>query len=60
MRMLYQGLPLRVPACQKPGHHLPGSPEFCTFDAFMNRVKQMVPNYETDCASDQRVEPEWD
>ncbi|KAH9941178.1 phosphoglycerate mutase-like protein [Epithele typhae] len=39
VRVRYQNRNLPLPMCAEEGKHLPGSPEFCTFAAFRERVK---------------------
>ncbi|KAF8067817.1 histidine phosphatase superfamily [Lyophyllum atratum] len=50
VRMRYQNKNLAIPFCAGEGKHLPGSPEFCTFKAFRERVKDLTPvDFEAEC-----------
>ncbi|PIL27691.1 hypothetical protein GSI_10844 [Ganoderma sinense ZZ0214-1] len=52
VRVRYQNQNKALPFCAEEGKHLPGHPEFCTFAAFRERVKQLTPSdWETECAS---------
>ncbi|KAF9255270.1 phosphoglycerate mutase-like protein [Marasmius fiardii PR-910] len=51
VRMRYQNKTLALPICADEGKHLPGSPEFCTLEAFRNRVKELTPvDWDAECA----------
>ncbi|GBE87416.1 Probable acid phosphatase [Sparassis crispa] len=51
VRVRYQNKDLALPLCAQDGKHLPGSPEFCTFAAFRERVRELTPtNWESECA----------
>lgn len=51
IRMRYQNRNMLLPICADEGKHLPGSPEFCTLEAFTERVKELTPaDWETECA----------
>ncbi|KAG6865445.1 hypothetical protein C0991_002521 [Blastosporella zonata] len=50
IRMRYQNQSMILPACAGKGKHLPGSPEFCTLEAFRDRVKELTPeDFEAEC-----------
>jgi len=50
VRMRYQNKNMVLPFCADEGKHLPGSPEFCTFAAFRERVKELTPvDFEAEC-----------
>ncbi|PCH44871.1 phosphoglycerate mutase-like protein [Wolfiporia cocos MD-104 SS10] len=52
VRLRYQNRNLPLPACAPEGKHLPGSPEFCTFAAFRERVQELTPlDWEAECAT---------
>jgi hypothetical protein len=41
----------RLPICAPEGKHLPGSPEFCTLEAFRERVQELTPtDWEVECS----------
>ena len=51
MRVRYQNQNMPLPMCADEGKHLPGSPEFCTFAAFRERVKELTPvDWERECS----------
>lgn len=51
VRVRYQNQNKPLPFCAEEGKHLPGHPEFCTFAAFRERVKQLTPaDWDTECA----------
>ncbi|KAI1798013.1 phosphoglycerate mutase-like protein [Ganoderma leucocontextum] len=51
VRVRYQNQNKPLPFCVEEGKHLPGHPEFCTFAAFRERVKQLTPaDWEAECA----------
>ncbi|KAJ6631130.1 histidine phosphatase superfamily [Mycena sp. CBHHK59/15] len=51
VRMRYQNKSMVLPICAEEGKHLPGSPEFCTFAAFRERVKELTPvDWDSECA----------
>lgn len=53
VRVRYQNRNLHLPFCADEGKHLPGAPEFCTFAAFRDRVKELTPqNWEAECSPD--------
>ncbi|KAG2105162.1 histidine phosphatase superfamily [Suillus cothurnatus] len=43
VRMRYKNKNMVLPMCAEEGKHLPGSPEFCTFEAFQQRVAELTP-----------------
>ncbi|KAG1718245.1 phosphoglycerate mutase-like protein [Suillus paluster] len=43
VRMRYKNKNMVLPMCASEGKHLPGSPEFCTLDAFRKRVDELTP-----------------
>lgn len=48
--MRYQNMNLALPFCADKGKHLEGAPEFCTFKAFRERMKEMIPDdWEAEC-----------
>lgn len=48
--MRYENRNLELPLCAKAGQHLPGSPEFCTLEAFQARVRELTPDdWEFEC-----------
>ncbi|KAG7446831.1 phosphoglycerate mutase-like protein [Guyanagaster necrorhizus] len=50
VRMRYQNKNLHLPICADEGKHLPGSPEFCTVTAFLDRIKELAPvDWEAEC-----------
>ncbi|TFK71894.1 phosphoglycerate mutase-like protein [Pluteus cervinus] len=56
VRMRYQNKNLALPICAEPGKHLDGHPEFCTFSAFKERVKELTPtDWEAECAPSGRA-----
>jgi acid phosphatase len=51
VRMRYQNRSLPLPFCSAEGKHLEGSPEFCTLEAFKERVKELTPvDWEKECS----------
>ncbi|KAF8512657.1 histidine phosphatase superfamily [Hysterangium stoloniferum] len=53
VRMRYQNRTLALPLCADAGNHLPGRAEFCTLDAFRERLKELSltsDEFERDCA----------
>ncbi|KIJ63162.1 hypothetical protein HYDPIDRAFT_134966 [Hydnomerulius pinastri MD-312] len=51
VRMRYKNKDMVLPICAEEGKHLPGSPEFCTFSAFQQRVKELTPvNWTSECS----------
>lgn len=51
VRMRYQNRSLPLPFCGAEGKHLEGSPEFCTLEAFKERVKELTPeDWEVECS----------
>lgn len=51
IRMRYQNKNMILPICAEEGKHLPGSPEFCTFAAFRDRVRELTPtDWDSECA----------
>lgn len=49
--MRYQNKNLHLPLCADEGKHLAGAPEFCTLEAFMDRIKELTPvDWEAECA----------
>jgi acid phosphatase len=54
--MRYQNKNMLLPMCAQKGDHLEGHPEFCTFDAFKARVKELTPDdWDTECSPAGRV-----
>ncbi|KZV74189.1 phosphoglycerate mutase-like protein [Peniophora sp. CONT] len=52
VRARYSNRNLILPSCSEEGKHLPGSPEFCTLEAFTERVSELVPNdWEAECST---------
>jgi len=50
IRMRYQNKNMHLPICADEGKHLPGSPEFCTVTAFLDRIKELAPvDWEAEC-----------
>jgi len=50
VRMRSQNRTLRLPICREHGQHLPGHPEFCTLEAFINGLKKYIPDdWEKEC-----------
>ncbi|KAG2139336.1 histidine phosphatase superfamily [Suillus clintonianus] len=43
VRMRYKNTNMVLPMCAAEGKHLPGSPEFCTLEAFRRRVEELTP-----------------
>ncbi|KAG2034004.1 histidine phosphatase superfamily [Suillus americanus] len=43
VRMRYKNKNMVLPMCAEEGKHLPGSPEFCTLEAFQRRVGELTP-----------------
>ncbi|KAG1902334.1 histidine phosphatase superfamily [Suillus fuscotomentosus] len=43
VRMRYKNKNMVLPMCAEEGKHLPGSPEFCTLEAFQRRVEELTP-----------------
>ncbi|KIK94541.1 hypothetical protein PAXRUDRAFT_33465 [Paxillus rubicundulus Ve08.2h10] len=51
VRMRYKNKNMILPICAEDGKHLPGSPEFCTFSTFRQRVKELTPvNWTAECS----------
>ncbi|KAH7882424.1 phosphoglycerate mutase-like protein [Phlebopus sp. FC_14] len=51
VRMRYKNKDMVLPLCAEEGKHLAGSPEFCTFSAFQQRVKELTPaNWTSECS----------
>lgn len=51
VRARYQNRNLVLPLCSEEGKHLPGSPEFCTLEAFAERVNELVPHdWDAECS----------
>ncbi|KAF8157020.1 histidine phosphatase superfamily [Crassisporium funariophilum] len=51
VRMRYQNKDMVLKTCAEPGKHLEGHPEFCTFAAFQERVKELTPtNWDVECS----------
>ena len=49
--MRYNNRNLSLPLCAEDGAHLPGSPEFCTLDAFAARVRELTADdFDEECA----------
>ncbi|KAH6891918.1 histidine phosphatase superfamily [Coprinopsis sp. MPI-PUGE-AT-0042] len=50
VRMRYLNKDMRLPVCADEGKHLPGHPEFCTLEAFKERVDQLIPkDWDAEC-----------
>lgn len=48
--MRYLNKDMRLPVCADEGKHLPGHPEFCTLEAFKERVEQLIPkDWDAEC-----------
>ncbi|PPQ68920.1 hypothetical protein CVT24_007664 [Panaeolus cyanescens] len=51
VRMRYQNKDMALPICADKGKHLEGHPEFCTFEAFKSRVKELTPtDWDMECS----------
>lgn len=51
VRARYQNRNLILPMCADDDKHLAGSPEFCTLNAFRERVDELAPrDWEAECA----------
>ncbi|KAF9041275.1 histidine phosphatase superfamily [Panaeolus papilionaceus] len=51
VRMRYQNKDMALPICAEQGKHLEGHPEFCTFEAFKTRVKELIPTeWDVECS----------
>ncbi|KAI0064916.1 phosphoglycerate mutase-like protein [Artomyces pyxidatus] len=51
IRARYQNRNLVLPLCADEGKHLSGSPEFCTLEAFTERVNELTPkNWDEECS----------
>ncbi|KAI0031958.1 phosphoglycerate mutase-like protein [Vararia minispora EC-137] len=51
VRARYQNRNLVLPLCAEEGKHLHGSPEFCTLEAFAERVIELVPkDWDAECS----------
>ncbi|CAA7268373.1 unnamed protein product [Cyclocybe aegerita] len=51
IRMRYQNKNMIIPLCAEQGKHLEGHPEFCTLNAFMERVKELTPkDWDAECS----------
>jgi acid phosphatase len=54
--MRYQNENMHLPTCAQKEDHLEGHPEFCTFDAFKARVKELTPeDWDTECSPAGRI-----
>ena len=52
VRARYQNRTLVLPLCADEGKHMPGAPEFCTLEAFVERVDELTPrDWEAECAA---------
>lgn len=50
VRLRYQNRSLPIPFCAATGSHLPGHPEFCTLEAFSERVREFFPkDWDAEC-----------
>ncbi|KXN89150.1 putative acid phosphatase SPBC4.06 [Leucoagaricus sp. SymC.cos] len=50
IRMRYQNKNMALPFCAEEGKHLDGAPEFCTFKAFRERMKELIPDdWDAEC-----------
>ncbi|KAJ3555289.1 hypothetical protein NP233_g12246 [Leucocoprinus birnbaumii] len=55
VRMRYQNQTMPLPLCAEEGKHLNGAPEFCTFKAFRERMKELIPDdWDAECSSNTR------
>jgi acid phosphatase len=55
VKMIYNGEPLELPACQGSNNHYQGDAAICTLSAFMKRVNYMSltpTEYELACKDD--------
>jgi acid phosphatase len=51
VRMRYQNKDMVIPYCKLEGNHLPGAQEFCTLEAFQERVRELIPeDWDAECA----------
>ena len=51
VRARYQNRTLVLPLCADEGKHMAGAPEFCTLEAFVERVNELTPrDWEAECA----------
>lgn len=51
VRVRYQNKTLPLPICAEEGKHLEGSPEFCTLEAFRERMAELTPvDWNAECA----------
>ena len=56
IRMRYNDEPIVIPACAKPGNHLPGNESFCTLAAFKGIVANFAPkNWRAECKVSKEV-----
>ncbi|KAL5498675.1 hypothetical protein ACEPAH_2030 [Sanghuangporus vaninii] len=52
VRVRYKNQNLSLPFCSSQGKHMEGHPEFCTFSAFQERVRELVPaDWEAACSA---------
>ncbi|TPX53276.1 hypothetical protein SeMB42_g00892 [Synchytrium endobioticum] len=52
VRMLYEGKPTHVPACQHQGNHHPNDTTLCTWKAFKDAMDRAIPdNWDKMCSS---------
>ncbi|ETW75848.1 hypothetical protein HETIRDRAFT_53924 [Heterobasidion irregulare TC 32-1] len=52
VRARYQNRTLVLPLCADEGKHMAGAPEFCTLEAFVERVDELTPrDWEAECAA---------
>ena len=62
--MVYNGAPMKIPACQSFGNHLEGNPSLCTLQAFLDYGKTRSlteEEFKINCASSgEHVMPDWD
>ncbi|KAI9325035.1 histidine phosphatase superfamily [Zopfochytrium polystomum] len=52
VRVKYNGIPIVVPSCAKPGAHFLGDPKMCTLSAFLATMEESIPkNFKKECVS---------
>ncbi|KAF9447139.1 phosphoglycerate mutase-like protein [Macrolepiota fuliginosa MF-IS2] len=50
VRVRHQNKNMHLPLCAEKGKHLEGAPEFCTFKAFRERMKELIPeDWDAEC-----------
>jgi acid phosphatase len=51
VRVRYQNRTMPLPVCAEEGKHLEGAPEFCTLEAFRERVEELTPvDWNAECS----------